>query len=342
MTAPAPAPFPDPRERAEFDAAELIRTHPPEWLHPNKSVVYDVATSTGDAFAGTIRCARWGEMALPAALSPDASELTFDIRPGIYDYAPDPNGRTDWHVNFADPHLFGMYGWALFAQDEIQVAEHPILGSLREALIEPGGGLDPKTIDPARRPTPVTVTGVQRRVAIDTRDVYGNAFAAASEARVRTACRGISPPTVSNILAMAAPTPGQGVYSRDEILYVVHCAYTGFRAARVESEALVADPQSGEGAGSAPPRGVLVHTGFWGCGAFGGNRTLMPMLQALAADLAAVDIAFHAVDDAGAATAEQAIAEYRRLRADAPRGETAAVVDAMVGLGFEWGVSDGN
>lgn len=34
------------------------------------------------------------------------------------DYAPDARGRTEWQVNFADPHLFGMYEWALFAQDE--------------------------------------------------------------------------------------------------------------------------------------------------------------------------------------------------------------------------------
>ena len=48
---------------------------------------------------------------------------------GFYDYrlvlsAP---GAIEWDVNFADPHLFFACGGPLFAQDEIQVAEHPIL-----------------------------------------------------------------------------------------------------------------------------------------------------------------------------------------------------------------------
>ena len=41
-----------------------------------------------------------------------------------------------WHPNFADRKLFGFYGGNLLAQDELQVLEHPILGSLREALVE--------------------------------------------------------------------------------------------------------------------------------------------------------------------------------------------------------------
>ena len=40
-----------------------------------------------------------------------------------------------WHPNFADKHLFGFYGGNLLAQDELQVLEHPILGSLRELLV---------------------------------------------------------------------------------------------------------------------------------------------------------------------------------------------------------------
>lgn len=328
--------FPPPLERAEFEAASLIREHPPQLHHPNKQVVYEVATSTGDPFAGRIRYARWAATELPEqppqrakpdpdpALDDPAPGVRFDIRPGHYDYAPDARGRTEWHVNFADPHLFGMYEWALFAQDEIQVAEHPVLGSVRDALTEGGKATGPRTVDQDRRPTPVTVTGVQRRVAIDTRGIYGNAFAAAPESTVRAACTPLSPPTISNIVAMAAPAVGHGVYSRAEIDYIVGCAYTGFRAARSESEA----------------PGVLVHTGFWGCGAFGGNRTLMPMLQALAAELAGVDVAFHAFDEAGIATAAGALDRYRELRGGTP--DTRALLDAIEDQGFRWGVSDGN
>ncbi|MEX1263094.1 MAG: hypothetical protein WEE66_04010 [Actinomycetota bacterium] len=44
--------------------------------------------------------------------------------------------------------------------------------------------------------------------------------------------------------------------------------------------------------------------GFWGCGAFGGDRLLMTTLQSLAAEMAGIH--------------------------------------RLAGLGFEWGVSDGN
>ncbi len=71
----------------------------------------------------------------------------------MYDYAraAGVEGAVEWHVNFADPRLFTAYGLGLFAQDEMQVAEHPALGALREALHarRRSGTLPAK---PARRP----------------------------------------------------------------------------------------------------------------------------------------------------------------------------------------------
>jgi len=58
------------------------------------------------------------------------------VRERVYDYRPATGmaGAVEWHVNFADPRLFTAYGSGLLAQDEMQVAEHPALGALREAL----------------------------------------------------------------------------------------------------------------------------------------------------------------------------------------------------------------
>jgi hypothetical protein len=47
------------------------------------------------------------------------------------------------------------------------------------------------------------------------------------------------------------------------IEFVLATAFTGFSAARLESARLNPSPV------------VAIHTGFWGCGAFGGNRVLM-------------------------------------------------------------------
>jgi hypothetical protein len=56
------------------------------------------------------------------------------------DDVKDESKWLDWHINFADKHLFGYYGGGLFAQDEMQTAEMPILASVREALVRRAGG----------------------------------------------------------------------------------------------------------------------------------------------------------------------------------------------------------
>jgi hypothetical protein len=113
------------------------------------------------------------------------------------------------------------------------------------------------------------------------------------------------------------------------MLQTLTAAYTGFSAARAESRALVGDaPQT------------IVHTGFWGCGAFGGNRRLMTVLQCLAGELAGVEVVFWAVGEPGVTLATEARRWYEQLR----QGCTAVdgILDRLVEEKFEWGVSDGN
>jgi poly(ADP-ribose)glycohydrolase PARG len=323
-----------PLDRVCFDAAKLLRDHPPRWHHPNKSAVFDIARSSSHPFEGQIMYARWPEVQLPEALT-TRSQLR--VVPGVFTYVPNPaSTAVEWHLNFADPNLFVAYGSALLAQDELQVAEHPVLGSLREALLFMGKPA--QTVDSRGRPTPVTISGVQRRCAIDTSPnpdlgrpvgLYGNAFARAPVEDVIAATRPLSPPRISNILAMAAPVGGHGVYRRDDIVSILSIAYSGFLAARSESAEL-----------SAMPSRTQIHTGFWGCGAFGGNRSLMTILQALAAELADVDAVFHAFDDAGVATVEGALGLYADRRDSA--STVSQIVDALVRQSFLWGKSDGN
>lgn len=305
------------------DAAALIRQHRPRWHHPHKQQVYEIACAAGEPWAGTVTYARWAAAPLPVTVT---ARSRFTIARGVFAYAPPAPGTVDWHLNFADPQLFFAYTSALMAQDEIQVAEHPALGALREALAATGPA--PRTVAEDGKPTPVTVTGVQRRCAINTDGLYGNAFARATPAQVKAATLPLVPPTVSNILALAAPGYGSGAYTREEIAYVVSAAYTGFAAARQESTRLTG------------PARTVIHTGFWGCGAFGGNRTLMTILQALAADLADVDVVFWAFDTAGVQLAEQAQARYERLRDQ--HESVGALLERVFREGFLWGVADGN
>lgn len=324
----------NPIDHAEFDAGKLLSEYPPRWRHDNKQLVYQIGCSSGFPIAGEVVYARWPAQELPTRIP---SPLPFSVCPGLFAYAvPEESTVVEWHLNFSDPHLFVAYGSSLLAQDELQAAEHPILGSIREALLS--RRLSATTVDQQGNPTPVTITGVQRRCVINTlpnpaagcpNGLYGNAFARATEGQVRTATKPLSPPTISNILAMAAPAGGHGEYSREEMLNVLTTAYTGYLAAREESQRLVQGDSR-----------TVVHTGFWGCGAFGGNRRLMTILQGLAGDLAGVETVFWAFDEAGVKLATDARHWYEQLWDRNPAVDS--LLDRLVGERFRWGVSDGN
>ena len=167
MSEPRDPAVPEPLQRRTYTAAELIRQHPPVLRNENKQVLFAIACPAGAVHSGRLEYSRWPEIPLPPPreVDPVSAARLVVVRDGFYDYRPilDPGVGVEWHVNFADPNLFYAYGSALFAQDEIQVAEHPVLGSLREALVAEGR---PTTTIENGRPTPVLVMGAERRVRI--------------------------------------------------------------------------------------------------------------------------------------------------------------------------------
>ena len=285
------SPNPEPLDRGEFDAATLMRQYPPVLRNPNKLVAFRVACPDGTA-GGHLSYSRWAEMPLSATADPGRAATLVAVRDDFYDYEPPTEPAPEWHVNFADPRLFYAYGSPLFAQDEMQVAEHPALGSLREALVAERRST--LTVEDGR-PRPVLVMGAERRVRIATdrsaadgrpNGLYGNAFADAGSEAVRRATTVIDPPTLS---------------------------------------------------------GVIVHTGFWGCGAFGGNRVMMTLLQALAAEMAGVgDLVMHVGEVSGRTPVDQAGVLLRDVLAEPEPDGTAALIGRIESLGLEWGHSDGN
>jgi hypothetical protein len=341
-------PAPEPLERRHYDAATLMRRHPPVLRNPNKQVVYRIVCPDGTV-AGHVSYSRWAEMPLPATANPGAAASLLEVRDGFFDYEPvagaepgpasaDAQPAVEWHLNFADPNLFYAYGSALFAQDEMQVAEHPVLASLREALV--AAGRSTRTVERGR-PTPALVMGAERRVRIqaDRRAerggpswLYGVAFAEAAPEVVRQATVRIDPPTISNIIAIAAPVGGYDRYRREEIELALSTAYSGFRAAVLESRRR-----------AGPTARVIVHSGFWGCGAFGGNRVMMTLLQLLAAEMAGLDrLVLHIGDPSGRVSVEQATAVLRDDLESAGATDTTELIRRIESLGLAWGHSDGN
>lgn len=326
--------------RHSFDLSALMTEYPPQFRHANKQIVYQIACPPGTTYSGQLVFSRWRQMALPQAVIPAQHQTKAEERQGYFSYEPstDPS-EIEWYLNFADPDLFAFYSGGLFAQDEMQVAEHPALAALREALL--ANRIQTSTVEDDQ-PTPILVRGVERRCAIATDPnpaqgrplgLYGNRFASANAAAVQQATTPLQPPTISNILAIAAPSGGYGPYRRNQIVYILTTAVTGFTAVRLESQLVTPTPAT-----------VVIHTGYWGCGAFGGNRVLMALLQLLAARLSQIDrLVFHTSDAAGAADLAKARQLLERnLLPDTTSVPMSDLIDAIVEMKFHWGVSDGN
>lgn len=321
--------------RREFAAQELVRTYPPQAHHRNKRIVYEMTCPPGATHAGTLAFSRWRPLPLPEMLVRDPGKPVFELREDFFTYDPPQDGWIDWHLNFAHYDLFSFYGGALFAQDEMQVAEHPGLASLRHGLI--AAGVAPLAVENGL-PTPALVMDVERRCSIATEPnaakgrphgLYGNHFAPASAAAIRRATRLLEPPTRSNIIAMEAPAYGSGPYAREQVEFIWSTAYTGFAAAVQESRRV----------GGQEMR-VAIHTGYWGCGAYGGNRVLMPLLQLIAASSLDLDLlVFHAgPDSTGYREAKQLLETL--LPANEPVA-TAALLAKILQREFYWGIGDG-
>lgn len=314
-----------------FAAADLAARHPPAFTDANKLVVHARAAA-GPAPAGAVAFSRWRAPALDAWSS--RALVNLEVVPGFFRYAEgDTSSERHWHVNFANYDVFSCYAGPLLAQDELQVLEHPGLASVR--LAARAGGHSTLCTDDGE-PYPILVSGVERRIAFRTAPspsapggLYGNQFARAPTHQVLEATTVLAPPSISNILAIEAPAYGTGAYSADTIRFILRTAAAGFRAAVLEPTLVR----------QLSPARTVIHTGFWGCGAYGGNRVLMTLLQLLAAELAGVErLVYYAADQAGVRQVEEAVARHAALPRDAA---AEALVPAIVAMGYRWGVSNG-
>jgi len=323
----------NPIERLIFKAQELIQEEPAQLYSANKKIVYDLACPSDAVYKGHINYSRWSKMNLPEEISLSDSKTHIFIKDGFFDYLPQEQYSTsiEWHLNFADEDIFIAYGTDLFAQDEMQVAEHPALASLKQRLT--GLGVDASTMD-GDDPTPILISGVERRCFVKTDinaeegrpyGLYGNEFGRASEDVIKNSIVVLNPPTITNFLAISAPYGGKGKYTYEEIRYILDTAYSGFKAVVRES-------------GSTSS---IIHTGYWGCGAYGGNKILMTWLQIVAARLAGVNqLVFH--------TGEPDYGELKKSWNEIETffGENLYSIEGFINkvceLGFEWGESDGN
>jgi hypothetical protein len=312
-------------------ARALVREYPAAPAHPNKKLLFSLCESQEPS--GDISVSRWRTDELPSVIpTQKRPRITHTREPFQYEAAS--ADERAWHLNFANADLFCSYGGPFFAQDEIQVAEHPVLASLRSWLL----ALQDETFKPITREattaTPILIQGVERRCQIDPSEIYGARFGRASAEQLKAAVRLLRPVTYSNIIAMEAPVGGQGAYSSGVLSRIIQTAYCGFSAAKQRSEG----------------KQTMILTGHWGTGAYGGNKIVMSALQLLAAHLAEVEhIRYHTLDAQeefieGLQLYEHLLRQswWARLRG---KGSPRSLQDALrevESMRFRWGDSDGN
>lgn len=323
----------------ELDCEDLIAAHTPHFTNQNKIKLFNKARAKKESsLTGNVVVTR----CTPNTKEIDRTAFTKkDVKikqnPAFFNYEKDLNTpeRNVWWMNYADPKLFGFYADDFFAQDEIQVLEHPILASVRRYLLDPGEeNMAPKTLIQQGMDliaTPYLIENVPLWITVNTFpklsdgtsvNIYGRCFAQAPLEAIDAGCKVFEGDVKDNIMAIAAPSFEKGEYSYGDIELILKTLISAFSQAK----------------DLAPEKKCVVHGGNWGCGAFGGNLELMYFAQMYAASVCGIDeLILHAVDDDDAY--DEAEWKYKYLDEEMSLD---SVVNYLMKQGYEWGKSDGN
>lgn len=254
--------------RFEYDTTDLVNNYELPVMHHLKEYLYNLLKRSLQTSFNTkiavdqINSDYWHlDDNDPSVIM---STKEFEARQNTYEYSYDSNA-THWWVNFSRDRPFVAYNAAMFAQDEIQTAEHPILCHLKEALQKEGVVLRQNG-----RCDPLLIRGIIRCALIDTTELYGRKFTEASKKTVYRAVSMQNPVTTTNIICMTAHPISNGAYTLEQLYYMYRTCHAAFRGINtVENNGDISSIH-------------VVHTGHWECGVFGGNRIVTALIQILA------------------------------------------------------------
>lgn len=323
----------------ELECDSLMAAHTPKFTNQRKLKLFNKAKAKKEAsLNGDVTVTR----CTPDTREMDSTtfsktEVKIKQNPAFFNYEKDQDTaeRKVWWMNYADPKLFGFYANEFFAQDEIQVLEHPILASVREYLIDPGEEhMAPRTMVQSGSEliaTPYLIENVPLWMTVNSYPklpdgmpvrIYGASFTEAPQEAIDEGCKIYEGDVKDNIMAIAAPSFGRGEYSYEDIELILKTLISAFSQAK----------------DLAPGKKCIVHGGNWGCGAFGGNLELMYFAQMYAASVCEIDeLILHAVEDDDAY--DDAEWKYEHLNEEMSLD---SVVNYLVEQEYEWGRSDGN
>ncbi len=314
------------------DAQTLIKEFPPQYISENKKWCFERALAQKASVLSQesqIKISRWCK-------DDDFDDsLLFDLElPNVITndrYFKYDNYESDFFMNFADRLLFGFYDADNFAQDEIQTLEMPLLASCMHYLDEKNlPSLKPVTKE-NKKPTPYIFENVPYWLRINLsyngQNLYGRNFRNASKGLLEKAVQVVQEEKLVNILAARAPACGSGQYTKAQLTEFLESAYCAFRGAVLCNAAGSDDNES---------KPVKIHTGNWGCGAFGNKLTVSYLVQLLAGAFSKTGtLIFHAPDKP---TLQKAIDLISTLPSKLTFSQA---VDFLFDQGLYWNESDG-
>lgn len=312
-----------------LDIQDLIKNYPPEYSCDNKKTKYEEAFAIHKKQTGKISVSRWKFAESQSPLTKNDVSVKFRDEYFSYDDADSADTKV-YYLNYADPNLFGYYDSDLFAQDEIQTLEHPLLGSVMEYIDKNETSVLKSLTEENGEPTPYIVEGAPYWLKVvtnpilptgETLNLYGRNFCRASKEILDIAVKPIKEERANNIIALAAPALGSGEYKRKQIEQILKAVIASFSAAL----------------SLADTKKCVIHTGNWGAGAFGNNRELIYLAQLIGASVAGgAELVFHAIDEDDFAEAQKKFAQWNGS------ADFAECVDFFVNQHYHWASGDGN
>lgn len=309
---------------------ELIENYPPKYESERKKQAFSNALRFHRGDIGEVSiCRIIPDRTTIKCTSLEKKPLKLTVDEEFYDYTKTKADSDIWFVNFADPVLFVAYDSDMFAQDEIQTLEMPLLASCCLYLDEKKyKGLVTRT-NIEGVPTPYLFRNIPYWISVNTKpllkdgssgNIYGNAFMYADDEEIEAGISTFEEDVRCNILAMAAPEGGVGRYEREELRELLYTLLCSFSAVRKQSKVK-----------------AVIHSGNWGCGAFGGNKELMYLAQMYAASVCGIDeLVLHAPN-------EEILERAKRMFSLLPDEACFSGIEVSLYVrDYEWGSGDGN
>ncbi|MES2272599.1 MAG: hypothetical protein V4487_00205 [Chlamydiota bacterium] len=261
----------------------LLQEHPPQFTNHNKAHAYAELTAGRGLVENEIRVEKFSaprsfeKIRKTPLFSGDAPVVL--AQPGTFFYPP---GEHHWTANFGDQNVFfGCLG-PLLAQDEQQVLEHPALSHFYSLIKKNEQHMNIRPfVHLSASGDALLIEGAKRYGELDTStpieglgNIYGNHFARASEAQINQALLRFEQIQESKLFVFCAPNISANLegqpYQEDTLRELFLSAFTAFKAIGHK------DPNA------------IIHTGNWGCGAFGNDPKTVALLQLAAAHFSGI------------------------------------------------------